>query len=347
MFALIIILYCVSVIKPYPFDDNPSTSKLTIFRLHRSSIHTEHKLFSISKRAIIQNGSIYIDTDNTAGLSNLDLILGLGLGIPLLLISATLVICGCCCHRLKCFKSCLSKMCNYSDDYIQSNRNLVENSQTPSELSSGKNAQTNKNVKTSNQRTIINKEYVSNNNSSDGKSITSAKNTTQREGSKGLNNSNSSNNVRSLHDTDHSSINESKPEKKANDIKEVESANNEFNEDSDHSLTNESNKNNTTKSYDLRELPLAYDFDHNRNLTTTNVKHLRFLNTPDYSEQQIPIDEKSSMVMNMTRTSLFSPPIEGLPTADVQYTHTSNPGSVLVHAYSVQENKRSDSTPLC
>ncbi|CAF1492763.1 unnamed protein product [Adineta ricciae] len=245
-------------------------------------------------------------------------------------------------------------MCNYSDDYMKSNRNLVDNSQVPSEFSSGKNAPTNKNVKTSNQRTIINKEYVSTTNSSDGKSIKSAKDTTQREGLKGLSNSNSSNDVRSLHDTDHSSINESKRDKKANDIKEVESTNNEFNEDPDHSLTNESNKNNTTKSYDLRELPLAYDFDHNQNLTTANVKHLRFLeetnqlhSTPDYSEQQIQVDEKSPMVMNMTRTSLFSPPIQGLPTTDVQYTHTTNPGSILVHAYSVQENKRSDSTPLC
>ena len=342
--------------------------KTTTFYILHDSIY--FSAFSI--------GSIYIDAEQIVGISNLDLILGLGLGIPLLLISATLVICGCCCHRFKCFKyvvlerksfekvtppfrSCLSKMYNYSDDYRQSNRNLVDNSQAPSEFSSGKSAQTNKNSKTMNQRTIINKEYVSKNISSDGKGINSTKNTSQREDLKGLNNSNSSNDARSLDDTDHSSIKESKRKKKVNNLKEAELANNKSNEDTNQSRTNESNKNNTTTSYDLRELPLAYDFDQNQELTTTNVKHIRFLeettqshDTLDHSEQQIHVDdrpsssnEKSSMVVNMTRTSLFSPPIEGLPTADVQYTYTTNPGSVLIHAYSVQENERPDSTSLC
>lgn len=55
------------------------------------------------------------------------------------------------------------------------------------------------------------------------------------------------------------------------------------------------------------------------------------------------------LTLIITRTYLFSPFVLNFPIDDVQYTkdysstatNSSNHGSILVHAYTVQENQRS------
>ncbi|UJR29323.1 hypothetical protein I4U23_010535 [Adineta vaga] len=393
---ILIILYSLSVIKSYPLYDKSSISKLVIKRsmdvfvpewrrssyFHNDLTNTEQRSLYRFERALIQNGSIFIDSEKTIGLSNLDLILGLGLGIPLVLVFATLLIFGCCCHRFKCFRSCLSKLYNYGDDDMKSNQNLVDNSKTQNNSSSSKDVKNTKNSKKVIQRSITTEEYLSGNNSSDKKGLNIAKDTYKNEDMKLANNSNNNKGQlfdnESMSDKNRTPINESKDNKNSSDVNEID-------DNTDSGITSiTSNDNNTTvdltaKSYGIKELRLAYDLNDNQDLSMTNqlrtVKLLQSFDETNNNENITvesydnkivqndarPISQTStstslsnnqSSTMNMTRTTLFSPSVNVLPTTDVQYITTTFPSettdvnkqdSILVRAYTLQRNDKLDS----